>query len=635
MGAVAGILHWTGAPIERVNLERMVRASAHRGPDGAASRIGDRAALAHLRFTTVAPGAGDQPLVDPVRALWFVFDGRLDNREELIDRLDVVDSDASDARLALEAFARWDSGAPRHLLGDFAFIGWDDRRRRLVCARDPMGVRHLHYYASRDCVVCATDLAQVLAHPSVPREPEPSVAADYLAGNVRNTPATLYRGVCRVPPGHVLVGDAGSVRLEQYWSAEPRSPIRYPRDEDYAAHCRELMTRSVEARMRSDRPIAAMLSGGLDSSSVVSIAHRVVRTGGPPPRPFSMVYPDRPESDEREFIDAVARHCGTESVHVLPGPITAGELDGQARRWVGTPAMPADEMANTLYAAMRERGHRVTLTGVGGDFLFGGSVFQYADLLRRFRVVAAVRRFVDDCHADDTGRSALGLLQAGVWPLLPPAIKSALRPLARRVVHTGGEPPWLRIPGTPAEAHPARPRGGSFATEDVTRLLGSGMHAFFVECAERAAAHAGIELRHPFLDTRLVEFGLGIPDDQRRRGRYTKYVLRQALGDDLAAPVRARRTKADFSHAVREAIESLGGEHFYASLHIAEAGWVDGDVVAAKYRTMRDQYPQGSAVYGDHVPSLWMIAAVELWFRSAFGSGPAIDSGAAAAGAPA
>jgi asparagine synthase (glutamine-hydrolysing) len=181
-------------------------------------------------------------------------------------------------------------------------------------------------------------------------------------------------------------------------------------------------------------------------------------------------------------------------------------------------------------------------------------------------------------------------------------------------------PEWLRIDRTPDEAYPERPRGGSFATEDVTRQLGCGMHTFFVECAERYASQAGIELRHPLLDKRLVEFALDIPDDQRKRARFTKFILRQALGDDLPDLVRMRRTKGDFAHAVVEAIEAVGGEQFFGRLAIAELGWVDGALVAGKYRTMRSQYPQGHAVYGDHVPALWMITAVELWFRAAFGA---------------
>jgi asparagine synthase (glutamine-hydrolysing) len=625
MGGLAAILRWDGAPIAADELRRVAQASAHRGPDGI--RLVSRAnrdgasptfAAAHLRFATIEASDDLQPL-ETATGIVFVFDGRLDNRLELLERLDLRDAEPTDAALALAAFERWGIDSASQMLGDFAFVAWDAPRSRLICGRDHLGIRHLHFHASVRFVVCATDIAQVLAYAAVPREPDAAVAADYIACDVRNTERTLYRGIKRVPPGHVVVVDSAGVRIERFWSAEPRTPIRYASDGEYAAHCRDLLTRSVAARMRGPRPIAAMLSGGLDSSSVVTAAWRLVPTDGPRPQPFSMVFPDHAESDERLFLRAIAEHCGTSVVEVFPDSITAQALVGQARAWTATPAMPADEMAATLYAAMRTRGYRATLTGAGGDFLFTGSVFQYADLLRELRPAAAVRRFVDDWYAGETGRSPLGLLQHGVWPLLPVPVKNTLRPFARRLISYTDHPKWLRIARTPAEELPEPPRGGSFATEEVTRQLGCGMHAFFVECAERYAAHAGIELRHPLLDRRLVQFALDIPDTQRKRGRFTKFILRQALADDLAEPVRQRRTKGDFSHAVAQAIEALGGERFFAALQIAEAGWVDGGMVAAKYRTMRRQYPRGSQVYGDHVPALWMITAVELWYRSAFG----------------
>jgi len=284
MGGLAGIVHWDTRPIDAAELESMIRASAHRGSDGVHTRLGARVALAHLLFITTPAQAADHPIADALRGLFFVFDGRLDNREELAAVLEMRDRDVPDARLAFEAFARWGTDTASHLLGDFAFVGWDDRRRRLVCARDHMGIRHLHYCATDDRVICATDLAQVLAHPAVRKVPDPSIAADYLAIDVRNGPETLYSGVRRVPAGHTLIGENGRVRLHQYWSAEPRGLVRYARDEEYAEHCRELLTRSVAARMRSDRPIAAMLSGGLDSSSVFSVAHRLVNDPGPPRR---------------------------------------------------------------------------------------------------------------------------------------------------------------------------------------------------------------------------------------------------------------------------------------------------------------------------------------------------------------
>src|SRR5512132_2554718 len=243
MGGVAAILRRDGAPIAEDELRRVAATSAHRGGDGIRYAFQPPFAAAHLRFATIEPFDDRQPLVDAARELTFVFDGRLDNRPELLSRLGVRDDGTSDAALALAAFARWDADAAAHLLGDFAFVAWDARRRRLVCARDHLGIRHLHFHASPRLVVCATDIAQVLAHPDVPREPDEAVAADHIACDIRNTERTLFRGINRVPPGHVVIAERDAVRIERFWSAEPGTPIRYQSDDEYAAQCRDLLMR--------------------------------------------------------------------------------------------------------------------------------------------------------------------------------------------------------------------------------------------------------------------------------------------------------------------------------------------------------------------------------------------------------
>lgn len=616
MGAVAAIVRWDAGPVEAAHLARMSRAAPCPALERTTSAAGGQVAMA--RLPAISSDAGAQPLVDESRGLWVLFDGRLDNRDDLVRALDAGGPSAPDASLVLEAFARWGTAAGSRLLGDFAFIAWDSRRRRLVACRDHFGIRPLHYHASPARFVCASYLSQVLAHPAVPSEPDPATVADHLAGDVRNGSATLYRTVCRLPPGHSVIAEPGRVTLERYWAPEPRTALRYRDDHEYAAQCRELLTRSVEARLRSDRPVAAQLSGGLDSSSVVCIAHRAAAAPAGPPRPFSLIYPAHPESDERPYIRAVLDHCGASGVDVLPVPPDAEALWRGARESASTPSMPADESASPLYAAIREAGCHAALTGAGGDFLFSGSVFQYADLLRGGRPLAALRRFAADWRADDTGRSPLGLLQAGAWPLLPARVRRGLRPLARRALGLESQPSWLKlVPSAPRE-FPEAPRGDSFATEEVVRLLGSGMHAFFLECGDRAAARHGVELRHPLLDVRLVQFALDLPDDQRRRGPFTKFVLREALASDLPDVVRTRRTKADFSHVVAAAFEALGGAGFFGRLAIADAGWVDGGALLARYRLMQSRYAQGPDAYGDHVPVLWMTAAVELWYRAAF-----------------
>jgi asparagine synthase (glutamine-hydrolysing) len=389
-------------------------------------------------------------------------------------------------------------------------------------------------------------------------------------------------------------------------------------DDDYADECRELLVKSVTARLHPDGRVAATLSGGVDSSSVAVVAHLLVRDRQPPPL-FSMIYPDHPESDERRYIAAVASRCGSTPALIPPAPPTR-PLAERAAAWLDAPAMAADRSCEGLWTAIRRAGCVAALTGAGGDFTYAGSIFHYADLLRAGRLLTLAKRYRDDGAADDTGRGPFALIQAGAWPALPVPVKRLLRPVAVRAGARLGavrQPAWLRLP-VEKEVYPEQPRAGSFAVEDLVRALTGGFHSYVLEGSERVAAEAGIELRHPLLDVRLTEFVLSLPEEQRRRGPLLKFVLRHALRRELPPEVATRTTKGDFSHSVWEAIESLGGEAFYRSLAIADAGWIDGAAALRIYQQMRDDLPRGHKAFGAHVPDIWMITAIELWFRAAF-----------------
>lgn len=619
MSGVAAIVQRDGGRPPADDLRRMLDASPHRAPDGTSSWICDGVALGFLAFHTLPEAHVEpQPLVDSSRRLALAFDGRLDNREELCAALELDAADTvSDSRITLEALARWRAEAASRLYGDFAFVAWDGDARRLIAARDHMGIRPLHYHDGGSFVVCATDVVQILSHPRVPRAPDSETAADYLANDESNSPPSLYRDIFRVPPGHVLVIDAHGARLHCYWRPEPRSPIRYRRNEEYAEHCRELLGRSVAARLRSRTTTAALLSGGIDSSSIVATAHRVLRHANAP-LPFSVVFPHDPDADERPFVEALCAHCGLEPSCSEPPRMRGEAFHAQGARWLDIPGFPADEWTRPLYVEMERRGCRVALSGGGADFLFSGSIFQYADLLRQFRVLAAVRRFLDDGRGDAMDQSRLGLIKAGAWPLLPVPLKRKLRPLARRVMRIEDHPEWLRTPRRARPPYPEHPRGGSHATEEAVRLAESGGLTVSLHAAERTAVEHAVELRFPYMDVRLVDFALSIPDEQRRQGPYIKFVLRQALGEDLPEAVRHRVSKGDFSRLGVTTFEALGGERFFGELAIAQAGWVDGEGPLRTYRRMRAQLPGGYDVYGAHIPELCAVMLVEIWFRAAF-----------------
>ena len=367
MGGLAAILHDQPQSVDHALFDRLCHAVRWRCPDGVAPWHGEGASIARLRFVTT--DGDDAPEAAARGSLVVAFDGRLDNREELIDALG-VDHAASDTRLALEAVLRWDADAAARLLGDFAFVAWDSLRRRAVLARDHMGIRPLHFARLPGTTICATDVAHILAHPAVPRRANEGVVAQFLACAMWNGSQTLIDGVSRVPPAHAVVIEDGNVVVRRYWSPEPRKRVFYRSDNEYADHCRELLVRSVSARMRSPQPIAATLSGGIDSSSVALTACLLVKSQSPP-KLFSMVFPGRPEADERQYIEAVAKRCGADPVLIAPAAPTRS-IAGRAATWMDVPSMAADSMAEGMWNHMSAAGYRVALTGAGGDFVYAG-----------------------------------------------------------------------------------------------------------------------------------------------------------------------------------------------------------------------------------------------------------------------
>jgi hypothetical protein len=215
------------------------------------------------------------------------------------------------------------------------------------------------------------------------------------------------------------------------------------------------------------------------------------------------------------------------------------------------------------------------------------------------------------------------------WPLLPAMVRRRLRPLALSLSGAGRTGSWIR-PEFAARisladrlsAQPsARARGGH-AADEIARQLQAPLHGFVLEGGSRVYDEHGLQPADPFLDRRVVEFGLGLPPQQRTRDGLSKYVLRRAASGWLPEAVAARRTKADFGHVCVSALEALGGERFFGSLSLAARGWVDGPTTIARYGSLRQLYAAGDPSYGDMIHSLWNTAAVELAVRAAEPGGP-------------
>src|ERR1700676_1037084 len=314
MSGIVAMFNLDGRPTDPRVVGRMLNSMRHRGPDGQASFASGPVAFGHARLcSTEESWREHQPLRDDGAQLALVFDGRVDNRAELKDALatsGMPPRDDTDAELVLRAYQCWGEESPARIIGDFAYVIWDGARKRLFCARDPLGIKPLYYHLDAKRFVCASDLQALLLEPEFSTAPNEGMAAEIMCGRVLDPEETLFRDILQVVPGNYLTIDSDQVRKHRYWSLNSAHEIRYSTDQQYASHFLELFGEAVRCRLRHPGTgIAAQLSGGLDSSSVVSMAAWLKREGevdSAPFETFSLISPE-PKDNERSYIDAVVR----------------------------------------------------------------------------------------------------------------------------------------------------------------------------------------------------------------------------------------------------------------------------------------------------------------------------------------
>src|SRR2546422_5671131 len=348
----------------------MLARLAHRGPDGAGVWSEGTVGLGHRLLHTTPESLRERlPLASGDGTLVLTADARIDNRAELLGALD-RGVEATDAELILAAYERWGERCPEHLLGDFVFVIWDARRAALFCARDHFGVKPFYnHHAPGRLFAFASEIKGLLALAEVPRRLNETRVADYLVPLLEDKVITFYEDILRLPPAHRMTVTREGVRTEQYWALDPEREIRMKSDEEYADAFREIFTEAVRCRLRSAFPVGSMLSGGLDSSSVVCVARQLLQqNGGNRFHTFSIVFDDVPECDERRYVEAVLAGGGADP-HYIRGDLLSplGDVD----RFLDHQDEPLSVPNLFLYwAACRlasESGMRVFLDGVDGD----------------------------------------------------------------------------------------------------------------------------------------------------------------------------------------------------------------------------------------------------------------------------
>ena len=542
--------------MDPADLRALAGALAHRGPDDEGFHTDGNLGLAHRRLSILdLTAAGHQPMCNEDRSVWVVYNGQLFDFAPVRDRLEAkghVFRSRTDTEVLVHLYEERGCDLVDEVDGMFAFALWDARRRRLLLARDRVGIKPLVYAEAPGGLVFASELRALLALPWLPRDVDDLGVVRYLYQSTVPGEASVIRGIRKLPPAHRLIAEGGRTRIERYWSLEEGPAADGGSLEAAADELEARLESAVRTHLVADVPVGAFLSGGLDSLAVTRAA---VRVAGPGLQTFSARFADE-RADEGPHAAEVAAVLGTVHHEVLIGPELGSTLPEVIEAGDEPFAVASALALHRLARFARER-VKVVLSGDGADELLAGYPWRHEPEIGRGSRPAALLRALGMTAA----RSLRGSRAGG--PGLPAQLASRVSRLLRRPAERYAEVVGLFTPEEmqalvePAAAalareawrtNPVRARyadgGGS---DEVNRRLRADFATTLVDemltKVDRMTMTAGLEARVPFLDRRLVEWAFRLPGRHKVRG-LGKRVLRRALAASF--PRAASRPKHGF-----------------------------------------------------------------------------------------
>jgi len=614
---------------------RMAEVLHHRGPDdgGAWCDAATGIALGHRRLSIIdLSPAGAQPMVSSCGRFVISYNGEIYNADDLKPALQAAGRSFrghSDTEVILEGIAVWGVEATvRRLIGMFAMALWDRSQRRLYLIRDRMGIKPMYWAAFGGTFLFASELKALRVQGGWPVELDRDSLVAYLRRRSVPGPGTVYRGVSKLPPGSILTLAADRPpEIKAYWTLEAVASAgqaaRFQGGEKEAIDRLDgILGDAVRRCMVADVPLGGFLSGGIDSSTVLALMQA---NSARPVRSFSIGFSEQ-AYDEARHAAAVARHLGTDHTELYVSPQHALALIPRLPEMYDEPLANVAAIPTFLLSAMARRHVSVALTGDGGDELFAGygRYFQATDLFRRIgRVPQTLRRM---------GRAVIRALPTAAWTKLSRTLPSRLRPphfgdklyMLDRVL-TGGsgdiyrlivsywQDPATLVPGTIEPADLASdPRVATLIPDFVERMQFfdslSSLRDSVLTTVDRASMAAGLEVRPPLLDHRIVEFSWALPPTMKVRGRVGKWALRQVL-DRYVPSALVERPKMGFDVPIglwlRGALRGWA-ENLLDEKRLAAEGIFDPRPIRAKWHEHLD----GRRNWGN---ALWVVLMFQAW----------------------
>lgn len=652
MSGIGGILSLDGHPVDRDILERMRDIIDFRGPDGNGLWISERGNVGfihRLLWNTEESIYEKQPMTNG-RGLWITADCRIDNRDELRREfqareiwhryapvLGLEPHQYPDVVYILMAYEIWGEDTPNHLLGDFSFALWDEHNQKLFCARDQIGLKPFVYHWGGEKLIFGSEMKQVFQDDSISHRLHLPHLADLLTANFPNREETPYEAIRRLPPAHAITVQGQRFNIRRYWNWLPDSEPKSQNSlEENAEIFLSLFTKSVEARRRvpPSHRVGSLLSGGLDSSSIVSVAATIQTqrlTGKFSHFPvFTLHFPEADPSYQLKHKDPVDESFYSSTV-ILKYNLEEHrvEIKGQSpfqdlkeHLWFQETPLPFPNLVpfQSLFYEARNSGVRVLFHGEGGDELFYIGPRCCLEDLKQGHLVELFKAWLLKHRKKGTSYHDLcGSLFFILRNLLPEWLGSPHRHSVQQAVPGWVNPHFAKAIDLEKRVKRDffwKPRLRSSSSYGTLNWLLRGAIPGYLEALNRMSASASLDLRLPFLDLRLLQFSASLPWRQKMNGGVTKVILRAALQNLLPPQIQNRLRKTEFTPAVRANLERYTShlmEELFSRPHPTLLTMILPDKVSQLVKGYFSQkYPADSF----SLWHIWYLMSLDQWLKN-------------------
>jgi asparagine synthase (glutamine-hydrolysing) len=608
--------------IEQAWIEAMLAPIAHRGPDGRGVYLDRNVGLGHCRLSIIDVAGGGQPMANEDETVWIVFNGEIYNfqslRRDLLVRGHLFRS-RTDTEVILHLYEEYGVECVKHLRGMFAFAIWDAKRRRLFVARDRVGIKPLYYCRTKDALYFASELKAIIADPAVSREVCAPAIRQFLSFFYVPGENTLFQSVKKLLPGHYLVAEDGKVSISRYWDLQFTRERWGESFDEAAEELRELLGTTVRDHMIADVPVGVLLSGGVDSSAVLSFA---VQRTDKKVKTFTVGFDGSNVVDERPYARLTAEQFGAEHYEIS---ITPEDFWNFLPAYVWHMEEPVCEppAVALYYVSKLAREHvKVLLSGEGGDEAFAGYP-NYANMLRLQQLSSILGPFSKPAGA---AACILGaLFRESRFQRYGQALGRALP--THYFSRTSGPRSFFNQQAPAFFTCEFSERTSAVSPAEFIAQLTSPVkdesllrQMLYVDSktwlpddllvkADKITMANSLELRVPLLDHEVLEFAASLPCNFKVRGRETKRVLKAAFAGVLPAEVLHRR-KAGFPvpyeswlrHEFKNEIEEI-----LLSDRARSRGYFEKDGVSRLLQVNRRESGYSKEVFS--------LLVLELWHR--------------------